>query len=280
MDYSKIFPEAKQDDLCLTFGEFKPGKMPLKQAAIKTEAVFEELEASLVELSSGIQLSVQSERCCDTTKIFGPLEQRQKELEGYQKRGCILRRNGNSNSNFYTVTATGDGAVWICNEGDHSLRFQMPDGMIYRVCAGCTEALAPSNTSAQIGPIQVLLDLGGNPLDLQVNTVYVKYGAAPWRRGGLDCLLPGSRIDSYLCPIFCADDCLGVLESYSSYFLERPGLAFMDIEGYGPTRWFVRNKGKKPLPLTGPKGWTVDVPADGQIHSIEELGAYTEEADA
>lgn len=56
----------KTDDLCLTFGEFKPGEMPLKQAVIKTETGFEDLTASMVELSGGILLSVQSERCCDT----------------------------------------------------------------------------------------------------------------------------------------------------------------------------------------------------------------------
>lgn len=104
MDYSEIFPEAKQDDLCLTFGEFKPGKMPLKQAAIKTEAGFE-------------------------------------ELEGYRKRGCIFRRNGNPNSNFFTAEATGDGTIWIRNEGERSLRFQTPDGIIYPVCAGHNAAL-------------------------------------------------------------------------------------------------------------------------------------------
>lgn len=279
-NYSRHFPEARQDDLCLTFGEIKPGKMPLKWAAIKMETGFEEMEASMVELGNGLLLSVQSERCCDVGQILRPLEQRSEELEGYRKRGCIFRRNGNPNNNFFTATATGDGTIWIRNEGDCSLRFQTPDGMVYRVCAGYTEALAPSNTLAQAAPVRVLVDLGGNPLDFQVSAVHVKYGEAPWCSGGLDCLSPGTRIDSYICPVSCGDDCLGVLESYSDYFLGRPGLALVDMVGYGPTQWFVRNKGEKPLPLTGPKGWTVDVPADGQIYSVEELGAYTEEADA
>lgn len=269
----------KTDDLCLTFGEFKPGEMPLKQAVIKTETGFEDLTASMVELSGGILLSVQSERCCDNA-IFHPLEQRREELEGYRKRSCVLRRNGNSNSNFFAVTATGNGMLWIRNEGDRSLRFQTPDGIIYRVCAGHTEALTPLNTLAQTAPAKVLLDLGGSLLDFQVSAVHVKYGEAPWRRGGLDCLSPGTQVDSYICPLFCGDDCLGVLESHSDYFLKRPRLGFLDIDGYGPSQWFVRNKGKASLPLTGPKGRTVDVPADGHIYSIEELDAYREEADA
>lgn len=280
MDDSKIFPETKQDDLCLTFGEFEPGKMLLKQAAIKTETGFEELTASMVELGSGILLSVQSERCCDDALVFRPLEQRSEELESYRKRGCIFRRNGNPNSNFFTVTAAGDGTVWIRNEGEHSLRFQTPDGMIYRVCAGYTQALSPSNAPAQIAPARVLLDLGGNPLDIRVSAVHVKYGAAPWRQGGLDLVSPGTRIDSCICPIFCGDDCLGVLESHSDYFLELPRLEFLDVDGYGSSQWFVRNQGKAPLPLTGPKGRTAEVPADGRIYSVEKLEAYGKETDA
>lgn len=272
----RCFSGAQQDDLCLTFGEIKPGKMPLKQAAIKTESGFEDLTASITELSSGILLSVQSQRCCDNIMIFCPPEQRTAELEGYRKRSCIFRRNGNPNSNFFTVTATGNGTIWICNEGNRSLRFQTPDGIIYRVCTGCTEALALSNTAAQTAPTKVLLDLSGNLLDFQISAVHVKYGEAPWCRGGLDCLSPGSRIDSYICPLFCGDDCLGVLESYSDYFLSLPRLALLDIDGYGSEQWYVRNKGKEPLPLSGPKGRTVDVPADGQIYSVEELGAYRE----
>ncbi len=271
------FPEARQDDLCLVFGEFKPGELPLKRAAIKTEAGFEELDASMVELSGGMLLSVQSERCCDSALISRPLGQRSEELENYRKRGCSLRRNGNPNSNFFTVTATGDGTIWIRNGGDRSLRFQTPDGMTYRVCAGYTEALVPSNTPARIAPTQVLLDLGGNPLDFQVSAAHVKYGEGPWHRGGLDCLSPGTRIDSHICPVFCGDDCLGVLESCSGYFLDQPRLELLDIKGYGVSRWFVRNKGKTPLPLTGPGGRTAEVPADNQIYSIEELGAYGEE---
>lgn len=280
MNNDKTFPDAKQNDLCLTFGEFNWGEMPLKRAAIKTETGSEELTASMVELSCGVQLSVQSERCCDDALIFRPLEQRSEELEGYRRRACVLHRNGNSNSNLYTVKAAGGGTVWICNEGDRSLRFQMPDGMTYRVCAGCTEALTPSNTPAQIGPIQVLLDLGGGSLDFQVSKVHVRYGTAPWRRGGLDCLSPGTQVDSYICPIFCDDDCLGVLESHSDYFLGRPRLEFLDVDGYGVGQWFIRNQGEAPIPLTGPKGQTSEAPADGEIYHVRTLDAYwREEAD-
>lgn len=279
MDYSVFFPEAKQDDLCLTFGEFKPREMPLKQVAIKTETGFEDLTASVVELGGGLLLSVQSERCCDNTLIFRPLEQRREELEGYRKRNCVFRRNGDSDSNFFNVAATGDSAIWIRNTGERSLRFQLPDGMVYRVCAGYTETLVPSNTSAQITSTQLLLDLGGNQLNFQVSAVYVKYGEAPWRRGWLEFLSPGTQIDSYICPIYCGDDRLGVLESHSD-FLGQPRLEVLDIATYGPSRWFVRNKGEAPLPLVWPDGRTADIPADGQIYSVEELGACKEEADA
>ena len=272
MDPRDFFPDAERDDLCLTFQEFKPGEMPLKQAAIKTETGFEELEASLVALSDGLQLSVQAPRCCDEKQISRPLEERQEELEHCRKCGCVLRRNANPNSNHYNVTPTGDSTVWIRNEGNRSRRFQTPDGMIYRVCAGYTEALAPSNTSAQSGPIRILLDLGGNPLDFQVSAVHVQYGGeVPWLQGGFDCILPGSRVDGYLCPLFCGDDCLGVLESFSSHFLKDPGLRLLDTEGYGVSQWYVRNKGAEALPLSWPDGLSVKVPADGKVYQSENL---------
>ena len=115
-----IFPEAEQDDLCLTFGPFEPGKLPLKQAAIRTAEGFKDLDASMAELGSGILLAVQSTRCCDDKLIFRPLEQRAEELENYRKRGCTFRRSGDPNSNFFTVTTTGDGTVWIRNESGRS----------------------------------------------------------------------------------------------------------------------------------------------------------------
>lgn len=278
-DYRRWFPKAQSDDLCLTFGAFKPGEMPLKRAAIKTESGFEDLTASMVELGGGLLMSVQSELCCDDALICRPLEQRQKELEGYRKRNCIFRRNGDPNSNFFTVAAAGDGAIWTRNTGDCSLRFQTQDGMVYRVCAGYTEKLAPSNTSAQIAPTQILIDLGGNCLDFQVSAVHVKYGEAPWRRGRMGFLSPGTQVDGYICPIYCGDDCLGVLESHSDWFLGQPRLDILDIATYGSSRWFVRNKGEAPLPLIWPDGGTADVPADGQIYSVEKLSARREEAD-
>lgn len=273
------FPQAAPDDLVLTFRETGPGKLPLEWAAIKTESGFEDLHASMAELGSGILLAVQSVRCCDETLIFRPLDQRGEELEGYRKRSCIFRRNGDPNSNFFTVEATGGGTVWIQNRGDRSLRFQMPDGQIYRVCAGHTEALALSNLQAQTAPTQILLDVGGNSLDLRVGAIYMRYGQSPWQRGGADCLA-GAHVDSYFCRVFCGDDCLGVLESYSDYFLERPRLEFLDIETYGPSQWFVRNKGTTVLTLTWPDGRAADVPADGQVYRLETLTAYKKEESA
>lgn len=268
--HSRSFQDAKQGDLCLTFGVFEPGKLPLKQACIKTDAGFEELDGSMAELGNGILLAVQSERCGDTDLILRPLDQRGEELEGYRKRGCVFRRNGDSNSNFLTVAPTGDSTVWIRNEGDRSLRLQTPDGLIYRVCTGYTEPLVASNIRAQVAPIQILLDLGGNPLDLRINAIYVKYGETPWRRCGMDCQ-SGSHVDSYFCRVFCGDDCLGVVESHSDYFLRGPKLEFLDVDSYGPSQWYVRNKGKDPLPLSWPDGRRVDAPADGQVYRLEDL---------
>ncbi len=117
-------------------------------------------------------------------------------MESYRKCGCAFRRNGDSNSNFFTATATVDGIVWIHNEGNRSFRFQTPDGLIYRVCTGYTEALIPSNVRAQVAPVQILLDLGNKQLDLRIGAVYTKYGQAPWRQCGMDCL-SGTHVDSY-----------------------------------------------------------------------------------
>lgn len=274
---NKLFPDAKPDDLCLTFGAFKPGKLPLKQACIKTNAGFEELDGSMVELGNGLLLAVQSERCSNDEQIFRPLNQRGEELESYRKCGCTFRRNGDSNSNFFTAVATGDGTIWICNKGDRSLRLQTPDGLIYRVCTGYTEALIPSNVRAQVAPIQILLDLSNNQLDLRIGAVYTKYGQAPWRQCGMDCL-SGTHVDSYFSRIFCGDDCLGVMESYSDYFLGAPKLEFLDIDSYGPSQWYVRNKGKAPILLAWSDGRTAEVPADGQVYRLKALTAQREEA--
>lgn len=273
---NSFFSQAAPGDLALMFREAGPGKLPLERAAIKTESGFEDLDASMTELGSGIILAVQSIRCCDMTLISRPLDQRREEMEDYRQRGCIFRRSGDSNSNFFTVSATGDGTIWLHNGGERSLRFQTPDGRIYRVCAGCTEALAPSNVQVQTAAAQVLLDLGGNPLDLRVGAVHVRYGERPWQRGGMDCQ-SGAHVDSYFCRVFCGDDCLGVLEPHSDYFLGQPKLELLDTESYGPNRWFVRNKGEAPLALAWPDGRTADVPADGRIYGLEALTAYAKE---
>lgn len=161
MDYSRFFPDAKQDDLCLTLGG-KPGKLPLKRACIKTETGFEELDGSMAELGNGILLAVQSKRCGDTDLILRPLDQ----------------------------------------------------------------------------------------------------------RGGIDCQ-SGAHVDNYFCPIFCGDDCMGVVESYSDYFLGKPQLEFLDIESYGPSLWYARNKGSAPFSLVWPDGRTAEAPADGRVYRLE-----------
>lgn len=277
MDYGRFFPDAKPDDLCLTFGAFGLGEMPLKCAANKTATGFEDLDASMVEFGSGFLLAVNSTRCGDLASILRPPEERKVELENYRKRGCSFRRNGDSNSNFLTVAPTGDGTIWIRNEGDRSLRFQTPDGLIYRVCTGYTESLAPSNICAQVAPIQILLDLGGNPLDLRIGAIHVKYGRMPWRQCGMDCQ-SGAHVDSYFCRVFCGDDCLGVVESYSDYFLGKPKLEFLDIKSYGPSLWYARNKGSAPFSLVWPDDRTAEVPADGRVYRLETLTAQGKEA--
>lgn len=271
------FPSAVPGDLVLTFREADTDKLPLERAAIKTDSGFEDLYASMTELGSGILLAVRSDRsgrCFDSDGIFRPLIQRDEELEDYRNRSCFFRRNGDPNSNFFTVETAGDGTVWVLNKGKRALGFQMPDGQLYRVCAGYTEALTPSNTQAQLAPIQVLLDLGNNLLEFQISAVHVRYGESPWQRGGVDCE-SGTLVDSYFCRVFCGDDCLGVLESHGQ-FLGQPQLELLDIESYGPSQWFARNKGKASLPLAWPDGRTADVPADGAVYRLETLGANKE----
>lgn len=273
----KFFPDAKPDDLCLTFRAFEPGKLPLKRAIIKTAAGLKDLDGSMVELGNGILLAVQSKRCSDEKSVFRPLNQREEELEIYRKCGCTFRRNGDSNSNFFTVAASGDGIVWVRNEGNRSLRFQTPNGVIYRVCTGYTEALIPTNVQAQVAPIQILLDLSDNQLDLRIGTIYAKYGETPWQQCGMDCQ-SGAHVDSYFTRIFCGDDCLGVVESYSDYFLGEPKLEFLDIDSYGPSQWHIRNKGQTPLSLRSHDGRGAVAPADGQVYRLDTLLKSEEEA--
>lgn len=275
MDQDQIFSAAKPGDLCLTLGAFEPGKLPLKQACIRTERGFEELDGSMTELGNGILMAVQPDRCGVTDLAMRPLEQQREELEGYRQKGCTLRRSGDPNSNFLTVVPTGNGAVWIRNKGDRSLRLQTPDGLIYRVCTGYTEALTSSNVQAQVPPIQILLDLGRGSLDFWIRAIYVKYGAAAWRQCEMDCQL-GAHVDSYSCRIFCGDDCLGVVESYSALFPGEPKLEFLDIDSYGPSQWYVRNKGEVPFSLLWSNGRTAELPADRQVYCLEALTAPRE----
>ena len=266
------FPEAAEPgDLYIDLGTCEPGELPIRQAAIKLESGdAEDLYASVTDCGSGALLAVYAPRCCDPDQIFRPLEQGEAELEGYRARGVVFRRSGDPNTNLYTVTPSGDGTLWIRNsQEDRSLRFQLPEG-VFRVCAGYTEPLSPANREALISPIQVLLELGGNALDFQVCGLHAKYGAGPWRRGGADCQC-GPYVDATTHRLFCGDDCLGVLISYSSYFLNRPQLELLDTESYGPTLWYLRNRGETACRLLSPGGRQSEVPADGQVYRLEAL---------
>jgi len=267
---------AEPDDLLLVFGDPAPEKAPLRAAFIKTEPKEEELNTSAIELGGELRMFTQASRCEDLEQILRPLAQRQEELEGYRARGCVLRRCLDPHSNFYSIDYSGERTIWICNEGTQSLRFQTPDGTIYRVCAGYMEELRPSNARAKIGPAKVLLDLGGNPMDTCAGAVHVRYGESPWQRAELS-LAGIAHIDSYACRVFCGDDCLGVLESYSDYFLQRPGLTLLDIGSYGPSRWFFRNKRTEPFPVTWTDGQCARIPPDGAVYSLEALRASAEE---
>ena len=269
--YRKNFGDCGQtDDLLISFCGEEAGKIPVDRAVIRTAAGDENLVVSAVQLSSGLLMTIMDASDRDADFCLRTPDQQQVKLEGYRKRKCIFRRNGDSNSNFYTVSPAGDGTVWIENCGERSLRFQMPDGTIYRVCAGCMEALQPSNAQAKISPTEILLDLGGNPLDFCVSAVYVRYGMSDWMRGGIDCQ-EGGDVDSFFCRVLCGDDCHGVLELRSSYYLSRPGLILLDIDGYGQSMWYVRNKGEDPLPLIWPSGVKADVPPDGFVYAMEDL---------
>lgn len=69
---------------------------------------------------------------------------------------------------------------------------------------------------------------------------------------------------------------MGVVESYSDYFLGKPKLEFLSIKSYGPSLWYARNKGSAPFSLVWPDGRTAEAPADGRVYRLETLAAPRE----
>lgn len=156
------------------------------------------------------------------------------------------------------------------------LRFQTADGFLYRVCAGSIQPLEPSNTQARIEPPKILMDVdsGSNPLDIQIRAVHVLDGGS-WRNGDvyLHC---GDYTDSYHLRVLYQDDCLGVFEAYSSYFMGRSALEVLDIDSYGPAQWHIRNMGSVPVSLRRAGRKCADVPADRAVYSLNDLLSHVD----
>lgn len=242
-----------------------------KEMYLKTKDGSKCLDGSSLLYPKGLRLSINLDRCRDQETFDRPLSQRSEELAEYHQACCIFCRSADPDSNFYRVEQTGTGTIWLRNKGFRSVRLQTADGLMYRVQAGEPQPLTPSNALARIGPWKVLLDVddGGGPLDIRIRAVHVLDNGA-WRQGDVF-MYTGDHVDSYYLRVKYQDDCLGVFDSYSSYFLERPALEVLDIDGYGPTQWYVRNVGKWPLELraAGHDGWMV--PPDRDIHPLETL---------
>ena len=97
--------------------------------------------------------------------------------------------------------------------------------------------------------MQILLDLGGNPLDLRISAIYVKYGGTPWQQCGMDCQ-SGAHVDSYFCRIFSR----ATGETFTDYvnhqkvawgkeMLRDPSITVSQIAaelGYLDTSYFIR----------------------------------------
>ena len=273
-----VHADMKPGDIFVTLDDTRlgEGETPLKvELYLKTEDGRKELDGSALlyakELRLGINLCREHE---DPQSI--PLEERAEELARYRQAGCVLRKNPDPEDNFYRVEQTGSGTVWICNKGKRSLRFQTADGLLYRVCAGTIQPLDPANTQARIQPSKILLDVdsSGNPVDIQIRAVHVLDGGA-WRRGDVyvHC---GDYTDSYHLRVQHRDDCLGVFQAYSSYFMGRSALEVLDIDSYGPAQWYIRNLDSAPLTLRRAGGEAASVPADRTVYPLEDLLSRTQ----
>ncbi len=269
-----IHPGMEPGDIFVTLDDSGLGKgeTPLrKELYLKTGEGHKELDGSALLYAKELRLGVSLVRCCDDDQIFRPLEERAEELEEYRQASCVLRKNPDPDDNFYRVEQSGSGTVWICNKGKRSLRFQTADGLLYRMCAGTVQPLDPANAQARIQPYKILLDVdsGGSPVDVHIRAVHVLDGAA-WNRGDVY-LLCGDYTDSYHLRVQHRDDCLGVFEAYSSYFMGRFALEVLDIDSYGPAHWYIRNLDNVPLALCWAGGVAASVPADQAVYAMREL---------
>lgn len=273
------YPGMKPGDIFVTLddSELGKGKTPLRgDLYLKVQDDRKELDGSALLYAKELRLAVSLTRCGDKEKFNRPLEERNDEIAEYYQAGCVFRKNPDPDDNFYRVERAGSGTVWIHNEGNRSLRFQTADGLLYRVCAGSVQPLEPSNTQARIEPPKILLDVdsGGNPLDIQICAVHV-LDSGTWHRGDvyLHC---GDYTDSYHLRVLYQDDCLGVFEAYSSYFMGRSALEVLDIDSYGPARWHIRNMGGVPVSLRRAGKKCADVPADRAVYPLNDLLSHVD----
>lgn len=278
----KTFPGMKPGDVFVTLddSELGKGKTPLQEEMyLKTEEGRKTLDGSSLLYAKELRLGVSLSRCCDEEQIFRPLEQRSEELAEYRQAGCVFRKNPDPDDNFYRVETTGSGTLWINNSGQRSLRFQTADGLLYRVCAGNVQPLVPDNRLARIDPPKVLLDVerDGGSLDIRISAVHILDGGN--RRRGDVFLYCGDYTDSYHLRVQDQDDCLGVFEAYSSYFMHRPALDVLDIDSYGPTQWYVRNLGNAPLEIRRAGNSPSELSADQKVYAMSNLSlpAYLEQ---
>lgn len=278
----KTFPGMKPGDVLVTLddSELGKGKTPLQEEMyLKTGEGRKTLDGSTLLYAKELRLGVKLSRCCDKEQFLLPMEQRGGELAEYRQAGCVFRKNPDPDDNFYRVEAAGTGTLWIKNSGQRSLRFQTADGLVYRVCAGSVQPLTPGNRLARIDPPKVLLDVehDGGPLDIRISAVHVLDGGS-WRRGGVF-LYCGDYTDSYHLRVRDQDDCLGLFEAYSSYFMCRPALDVLDIDSYGPAQWYVRNLSRLPLEIRRAGNSLSELPADHKVYAISNLSlpAYLEQ---
>lgn len=277
----RTFPGMKPGDVLVTLddSELGKGKTPLQEEMyLKTGEGRKTLDGSSLLYAKELRLGVSLSRCCDK-QIFLPMEQRSEELAEYREASCVFRKNPDPDDNFYRVETTGSGTLWIRNSGQRSLRFQTADGLLYRVYAGSVQPLTPGNRLARIDPPKMLLDVsrGDGPLDIRINAVHVLDGGS-WRRGDAY-LYCGDYTDSYHLRVQDQDDCLGVFEAYSNYFMGRPALDVLDIDSYGPAQWYVRNLGGLPLEIRRAGNSPSELPADQKVYAMSNLSlpAYLEQ---
>lgn len=278
MDMADNSFQMKPGDVFVTLddSELGTGKTPMKKELyLMTEAGRKDLQGSALLYAKGLRLSAALPRCEDIEQVFQPLELRGHELAEYRQANCVFRKNPDPDDNFYQVETDGAGTVWIKNSGQRSLRFQTADGLLYRVCAGSVQPLAPGNRLARIEPPRVLLDVDrdGEALDIRIRAVHILDGGS-WHRGDVY-LYCGDYTDSYHLRVQYQDDCLGVFEAYSKYFMGRPALDVLDVDSYGPAQWYVRNLGGEALKILWAGKNPSEAPADQRVYPLGNLAYPT-----